>query len=184
MTQQRTLASAELKSIYLDIVLNNLLLRGRLRELDEGGRLVDILNSQDAMLTLYSVKVSDWMGNTIALLPDMGIEKQHILAAVPTETEDYKRQRRMSAFGVAHPTLKAIPVLALLPPLVVKGIAYVQPTVRLLRPDSTTFSRFLPLTDAELTLPTQRTISAAILVVNRDMMAAITAIQSPESFPT
>lgn len=173
--------SAESSPIFVDVVLNGTLLHGRLREIDSGRRLVDTLNSNDASLKLTLVKITDWEGRSLAFLPELAIEKQHILAAIPAETEDYRRQRRVSAMGMAHSSMKAVPLLALLPPLVIEGVAYVHPHVIALRPDASIFGRFIPLTDAVLRLTTQITIDTAIAVVNRDMIAAISVTKGRES---
>ena len=175
--------SPESSQIFVDIYVDGMLLHGRLRELESGQRLVDSLNSRDASVRLTSVAIMDWQGASLADLPELVIEKQHILAAVPAETDDYRRQRRISAMGMAPQSMKAVPLLALLPNLLVEGVAYVQPHVTVLRPDAGIFTRFFPLTQATLRLTTQSTIETAIVVVNRDWISAISLTKVRESGP-
>ena len=146
-------------------------------EVRDRRRLVDVLTDPRSAFKLESARL---MWQPVAALRELGplnVEKRSIVAAIPHETERQLRERSMQRLTVGRSETRPVQATVLLPPFIVEGSVHVPVGTggagSSLTADAAIFGRFFPVTDATLTLPGGAVVEASILLINRDVIAAI-----------
>lgn len=164
--------------LRIQLFLPGLLVRGIAPEVNARRRLVDVLNNGDEILKLKGVSIFDWPSlNPLGEAGEMVIEKRWVYVARPEETDEHRREQRTERAGMVLPGTSRTPIMCLIPPLVIVGLAYLpQGFIPLLRADATVFKRFFPITGASLSVGSSVRIGAEVLILNRDLMAGVTRL--------
>jgi hypothetical protein len=143
--------------------------------LEGGRRLAELLTSGgDQFVLLKQVSISDLAGAGIETFPELPVDKSEIIAAVPFETPEELRQQQARRTGLPRPHLMQVPVVALLPPLVIRGTAYLPPPASVVRAQM--LGQFFTLTHVRMRLPSGESVTAEVMVVNRDRLGGITKL--------
>lgn len=145
-------------------------------EVRDRRRLVDVLTDPRAALRLEAARLM-WQSAPVRELGPLNVEKWSIAAAIPHETERQLRERSMQRTTVGRSETRPVQATVLLPPFIVEGAVHMPVGTggsgSSLAADPAVFGRFFPVTDATLTLPGGAVVEASILLINRDVIAAI-----------
>jgi len=164
--------------LLVELFLENARIRGLSNQVEERRRLVDVLNSDDEAFHLNQANVSLGAGAPRDLA-NLNVEKRAIVVAIPHESEEQLRQRAMLRMTVGASPTKPAEITVLVPPFVAEGTAHLPPSVGTLRgnlhANTGVFNRFLTMTDAKLILPNGSAIEAPVMLINRDLIAAISS---------
>jgi hypothetical protein len=159
-------------ALLVQVFLSSAVVRG-LASVADGRRLTDVLNGVDEFLELETASFS--FGSRETDLASVALEKAEIVAAIPWETRDQDRQRRITSFGGRTRTMQ-VPALLYVPPYLIEGSIHLSgdPSLtRTLNASPTLFPRFFPVTDARIVREDGKLVRSQIVVVNRDRVASI-----------
>ena len=140
----------------------------------ERRRLVDVLNGPEEIFELESVSLAATPGAQPRRFESLAIEKRSILVAVPRETQAQSRRRAVLTSILGRLATVPVPLILLVPPLTVEGVAHVPPGSGKIRADPEMFAHFFPLTGARIVLPDGSSLEElAVALVNRNAVAAM-----------
>jgi hypothetical protein len=159
--------------LTVDLVLIGYRLSGTTYQVSEKIRFGDVLNSQAERITLKRASISGFKGQALAALPEVTIEKQAIVAAIPRESDELQHKQRLYRAGMAKPDLVRVPMLALVPPYAAMGKIHVSPKSDPSDPEHSGLARFFPVTDAVLFREDVRLYQGPLLLLNRDLVAVM-----------
>jgi hypothetical protein len=159
--------------LTVDLLLSGYRLFGVTYLVDEKVRLGDLLNARGETISLRHASVLGLKGQVMATLPEVSIEKRHLVAAVPRESEEYQSRQRAFRAGMVRPSQVHVPVLAVAPPFSVTGKVHIQPNADIEDPERSGLARFFPMTDATLFMGEERLYQGTVVLVNRDHLAMI-----------
>lgn len=175
------MAEANSNGLLVELFLSNGRVHGLTHEVHDRRRLVDVLTESSPVLRLASVKVILGASTTGREFPSLNIEKRAILAAIPHETHQQQRERSMQTTMVGKSATRTISATLLLPPFIAEGSVHVPQSLgnvgSKLWADAQIFGRFFSVTDAKLILPGGAEIESSVLLVNRDLVAGISATE-------
>jgi hypothetical protein len=161
------------EGLTVDFLLAGYRLFGVTYEVSEKVRLGDLLNGLAEAVTLHHASILGMKGQVLASLPEVTVEKGHLIAAIPKESVEYQQRQRLYRAGMARPDLVRTPVVAVVPPFAATGKVHTPPTADLSNPDHMGLARFFPLTDACLFQGEERFYEGPIVILNRDLIAVI-----------
>ncbi len=157
----------------VDFLLPGYRLFGVTDQVSEKLRLGDVLNNLADVVGLNQASVFGLKGELIATLPEIVVEKRHIVAAIPQESEEYQLKHRQFRAGMPRPPLSRLHIFALLPPFAATGLVHLAPNSDLTDPVRSGLARFFPLTNAELFRSEAHLYSGPIVLLNRDLVAML-----------
>jgi hypothetical protein len=168
-------------TLLVELFLSNGRLQGLTHEVRDRRRLVDVLTEASPTFRLESARVLLGSSSEPREFPHLNVEKRAILAAIPRETEAQIRQRTMLTTMVGRTSTHMIEATLLLPPFLAEGSIHVPQSVggigSKLTADAQIFARFISVTGARLTLPGGAVVETPVLLVNRDLIAGISAVE-------
>ncbi len=165
--------------LQLDILTGDAWIAGFLDAGNQNRRLVDILNLQDTYIEVVSATLG-LTGSQVAAQDTNSVlvEKRDILLAMPHETPEQVRQRRLARSGIMPSAANAAVVGFLLPGFYVRGTVRVSSGAARVKLDPTAFARFFVVTDAQVTRADGQTHAEEFVIVHRE---AVTAFALPHS---
>jgi hypothetical protein len=163
------------ESLFVQVFMNTAVVKGLSPNTKEGRRrrLADVLNSGDDYIELEAATLTQGERNVELSL--MTIEKRELVAAIPWETEEQHRQRLVANLGGRTRTTK-VNIVVYAPPYTIEGAAHFTPDISLPRALSASpslFARFYALTEARIVREDGKAVRSEIVLVNRDLTAAI-----------
>jgi hypothetical protein len=141
--------------------------------MDRHRRLADVLNAGDEYLELESATLS--LGDRTLDLATVAIEKREIVAAIPWESEEQRRQRQVVNLAGKTKT-NDLAVIVYAPPYTIEGSAHFSEgknVPKTISARASLFSRFFPLSNARIIREDGKAVRSDIVVVNRELAAAI-----------
>ncbi|HEY7269130.1 MAG TPA: hypothetical protein VH951_04825 [Dehalococcoidia bacterium] len=165
----------------VDLLLSGYRLFGVTYQVSESVRLGDLLNSTGETVALKHASVLGLKGQVMATLPEVSIEKRHLVAAIPKESEEFQNKQRAYRAGMVKPDQVHQPVLAIAPPYAASGKVHLPPNTDLHEADHSGLARFFPITDATLFMGEDRLYQGPILLLNRDMVAMLGKTGQPSA---
>ena len=163
--------------LLVELFLANGRIQGLTREVHDRQRLIDVLGGAAQALRLESARVLLGAASTTRDFASLNVEKRSILAAIPHETKLQQRERSVLTTTVGRSQTHAIQATLIVPPLIAEGFVHVPQSFggigSKLTADGQIFGRFISVTNATLTLPGGTELDAPVLLVNRDLIAAI-----------
>jgi hypothetical protein len=166
-------------SLLVELYIRGAHVNGVTTQVEGRRRLVDVLNSPEAMIELTDAKLTVATNGMSRFYRTLSIAKGSMLAAVPHETQDQMRQRAMLNTGLGHSTTMEAQLGLLLPPLYIEGTAHMAPGAGKMRADLKTFTPFFALTAASLYLPEGDVVELPVVLVNRDAAVVTSIISEP-----
>jgi hypothetical protein len=158
------------------VFLSNGRILGFTREVQSRQRLIDVLGSAAPSFTLTSAKAPLGPSGTQDF-ETLNIEKRAIVVAIPHETKLQQRERSVLTTTVGKSETHPIKATLVLPPFIAEGSVHVPSSFgrigNRLTADPQMLGRFVSVTDARLTLLGGDELEALVLLVNRDLIAAI-----------
>jgi hypothetical protein len=175
------MTEANSNTLLVELFLSNGRVHGLTHEVHDRRRLVDVLTEPGPVFTLEAAKVLLGSSSSAREFPSLNVEKRAILAAIPHETQQQQRQRTMLTTMVGKSQTRAIQATLLLPPFIAEGSVHVPQSVggigSKLTADAQLFPRFISVTGATLILPGGTEVQSGVLLVNRDLIAGISAVE-------
>jgi hypothetical protein len=108
-------------------------------------------------------------------LPSIAIDKRDIVFAIPQETPEHLRSRRMANLGRRTETAR-IKIVVLASTYLVAGTAHALPGTRLppvITPSSAFFPHFLSVTDCRVTDAVGEALEAEFILLNREKITVL-----------
>ena len=172
-------------TLLVELFLANGRVRGLTYEVHDRRRLVDVLIDGSPAIRLDSAKMLLGGETTGREFANLNVEKRAIFAAIPHETHAQQRERSMQTTTIGRSATKAIQATLVLPPFIAEGAVHVPESVgnlgSKLTADARVFARFFSVTGARLTLPGGAHVESPVLLVNRDLIAAISVLDERRS---
>jgi hypothetical protein len=159
--------------LTVDFLLAGYRLFGVTYEVNEKVRLGDLLNGIAESITLHHASILGLRGQVLASLPEVTVEKRHLVAAIPKESPEYQQRQRLYRAGMVRPNLVRRPIVAVIPPFAATGKVHTPLNADLSDPEHMGLARFFPLTDACLYQGEERVFEGPIALLNRDLIAVI-----------
>lgn len=167
--------------LLVELFLSNGRVQGFTSEVRDRRRLVDVLSEASPVLRLEQATVILGASTSGRDFASINIEKRAILAAIPRENHQQLRERTMQTTVVGKSATRRISATLLLPPFIAEGAVHVPEGAGnlgdRLTADAQIFPRFFSITDARLILPGGASMESPILLVNRDLIAGISAME-------
>jgi hypothetical protein len=171
------MSEASASPLLVEVFLANGRIRGLTHEVHSRHRLVDVLGAASQSLALKSVQTRLGASMNAREFVTLNIEKRAIVAAIPHETKQQERERSVLTTTVGKSQTQPLHATLILPPFVAEGSIHVPfgfaGIGTKLTANPQIFGPFVPVTGARLTLPGGETLEAPVLLVNRDLIAAI-----------
>jgi hypothetical protein len=163
---------SELSPVAVDLLTLSLRFSGVSTDPDQFRRLSDILNSPEGDLILSRVMIRNLLGVTLDQSPSVIVQKRDVLLVVPRESSEQLAQRRQQRLGINVPSLTPVPVLAVVPPYLARGVLHLRSARDFYR-GASGLSQFFPLLDASLKLDGSLVERSSVILVNRDAVVAL-----------
>jgi hypothetical protein len=171
------MSDASNNPLLVEVFLSNRRILGLTHEVHSRRRLIDVLSAAAPAFTLHSAKTRIGASAAMQEFATLNIEKRAIFVAVPHETKQQERERSVFTTTVGKSQTQPIQATLLLPPFIATGLVHVPFSFAgigtRLTADPQILGRFVPVTSARLTLPRGEELEAPVLLVNRDLIAAI-----------
>jgi hypothetical protein len=140
---------------------------GICRQVQERRRLIDILNTQDAILEMEEASVLIQGAREPHQYPTLAVIKQTIIAAVPRETQDQTRLRAVfTMMGKQATTQQHVSLVV--PPLRVEGTAHLSMSAGATVNLTERMSKFFPITGATMAANHEEERQLDVILVSRD----------------
>ena len=136
-------------------------------------RLGEALNTQETYLELKEATIQRSGGNFAS--PSIAIDKRDIVFAIPQETPEHLRSRRMANLGSRTETAR-IKIVALASTYLVEGSAHSLPGTqmpRVITASPAYFPHFLSVTDCRVTDAEGQALEAEFVLLNREKITVL-----------
>jgi hypothetical protein len=153
--------------IVVELFLEDARAIGICRQVQERRRLIDVLNSQDAVLELEQASLSVAGLSEPREFPTLAIIKHTIVAAIPRETDDQSRRRAVLTMMGKQETAQQH-VSLIVPPLALEGTAHMPMGAGVTVNLTERMTKFFPVTGAVLSAYGEAERHFGVVLVSRD----------------